>query len=135
MDQRVGLILSTIVHLGAGGKHSGVKCTCSAGAVAFRTKASYLLMVSVLRGIHTFFRGGRGWAGETQQNMEDAQIVAPHATLAARSPAFKKTNACFLFYNMVSIHLSDEALHSARSSHRSSSRGAELLTEAKNQAG
>lgn len=88
MDQHVGLILSTILHLCASSKHRGVKCTCSARSLAFTTEASYLHMVSVLSGIHTFYRNGREWAEETQQKMEDTQIVAPHVTLVGHLPAF-----------------------------------------------
>lgn len=92
MDQHVGLILSTILRLCASSKHSGVKRTCSARAVAFT--ASYLHIVSVLRGFF-FSRDGRVWAGETQQEMDDTQRVAPRDTLVRRLLAFERQ--CVLF--------------------------------------
>lgn len=103
MDQHVGLILSTILHLCASGKHSGVKFTCSARTLALRTEDSNLRAVSVLIRIYTFFRNGRGWAEETQQKMGDTQIVAPHVKLLRHLPAFER-QCIYMIYTYIHIH-------------------------------
>lgn len=134
MDQHVGLIPSTILHLCASSKHSRVKCTCLTGAGAFRTKASWCQFSEEF--IH-FLEMEEG--GQKKHNRKwRTLILLLHMSLWLDICLLLKDNACFFIRWYQSIFLmrsADEVLHSRPSSHHSSPLEAQSCLRRQNQAG